>query len=168
MPLIPTVDSWVSQTLACTPLINPYMAITCTSHPKTLLHTRILPIWEVRPRDLRTLTLYLPYKEKSEVHGILISPTPLYKHQASSYLRYAKILLALVSLSYSSITNLTFRGSLASTKLALSIGSSPSCSLGTQLACIWTINSLTILVDHHLPFQLLLLVCSLMHMHGYN
>ena len=152
MPLIPTVDSWVSQTLACTPLINPYMAITCTSHPKTLLHTRILPIWEVRPRDLRTLTLYLPYKEKSEVHGILISPTPLYKHQASSYLRYAKILLALVSLSYCRFFHLWFnlRRFFGQHQIGALVGSSPICSLGTRLTRIWTINSLTIFVYHQL------------------
>ena len=100
MPLISMVDRWVPQTLSCTPLINPYMAITCIPHPKTLLRARILPIEEVRPRDLETLTLYSLYKEKFDVYGILISSTPLYKHQASSYLRYAKILLALVSLSY--------------------------------------------------------------------
>ena len=37
---------------------------------------------------------------RSSIHGILISLPPLYKHQASSYLRYAKIHLGLVSLSY--------------------------------------------------------------------
>ena len=112
MLLNSTVEPWVLQYFSHTPLIDPYKEITCTSRPKIPPHAHILPIWEIRSWDLKTLTQYHLYKEKPYAHGILVSPTPLYKQQASSYHRYMKILLALVSLSHgdSLATNLTIEG----------------------------------------------------------
>ena len=152
MLLNSTVEPWVPQYFSHTPLINPYKEITCTSRPKIPSHAHILPIWEIRSWDLKTLTQYHLYKEKPYAHGILVSPTPLYKQQASSYHRYMKILLALVSLSHgdSSATNLTIEGFLASTPPVLSVGSLFSCFAGTQLMCVRTINSLMIFMHHNL------------------
>ena len=72
------------------PLIHPYIERTCTQRPKILLHIHTLLEWEVKPYDLRALTPYLPCKERSYVHGILVNPTLLYKHQASSSPKHVK------------------------------------------------------------------------------
>ena len=100
------------------------MERTCSPHPKILLFTCILQIWEINPKDLGTLTPYLPHKRWAYVHRILVNSTPLYKHRASSSQRYMKVSSTHTFriIRDSSIIDLTFEGFLAGTPPPLSPG----------------------------------------------
>lgn len=66
---------------------------------------------KLSPNDLRALTLYLLYKGRAYVHGILVSSVPLYKHQDSSSLRHVKIssFYTYRIIGDPSVTNLNFQ-----------------------------------------------------------
>ena len=103
------------------------MKRTCTPHPKIFLHIRLLQTWEVRLEDLGALTPYCPYKERTYIHGILVSSIPLYNHQTASSSRYVEFPNSQTFRVVGNhlVTDLTFRGSLVGTPPVLSIGSSP-------------------------------------------
>ena len=121
-------DSILSSTsFTHPPLKYLYMKRTCTPHPKIFLHIRLLQTWEVRLEDLRALTPYSSYKERTYIHKILVSSIPLYKHQTASSSRYVEFPNSQTFrvVGNHSVTDLTFRGSLVSTPPVLFIGSSP-------------------------------------------
>ena len=103
------------------------MERTCTPNPKIFLHIHLLQTWEVRLEDLGALTPYSPYKERTYIHGILVSSIPLYKHQTASSSRYVEFPNSQTFRVVENhlVTNLTFRGSLVGTPLVLFIISSP-------------------------------------------
>ena len=109
------------------PLKYLYMERTCTPHPKIFLHIHLLQTWEVRLEDLGPLTPYSPYKERTYIHGILVSSIPLYKHQTASSSRYVEFPNSQTFRVVENhlVTDLTFRGSLVSTPPVLFIISSP-------------------------------------------
>ena len=82
---------------------------------------------KLSPKDLRTLTLYLPYKGRAYAHGILISSVPLYKHENFSSPRFVKFpnsyTFRVIRDHFNN--NLTFRGSLAGILLVFFVSSSP-------------------------------------------
>lgn len=132
---------------ACSPLLHPHMERTCASCPKILLHVDFLQIWEIKPRDHETLIMYLSYKGRSYVHRILVNLTPLYTLQASSSSRYVQFLNShtFKVIGDSSVTDLTFGGSLVDTPLMLSISSSHFILQIPPIIARVMINSLTIL-----------------------
>ena len=40
------LSNWVSQNFTYSPLMHPYMEITCITCPKTVLQARVFPVWE--------------------------------------------------------------------------------------------------------------------------
>ena len=136
-----------SMLFACSALLHSHMERTCAPYPKILLHIHILQIWEIKPRDLGTLTMYLPYKGRSYVNRISISLTLLYKNQASSSSRYVQFPNShtFKVIGDFSITYLTFGGSLIDTLPVLSVGSSHFILQIAPIATCVMINSLIIL-----------------------
>ena len=82
------LSNWVLQTFMYSPLMHPYMEITCGSTPKDRTPRLCLPYMVRKAQDLGALTPNLLCKEKPYIQGILANSTPLYKHWASSFLRY--------------------------------------------------------------------------------
>ena len=82
--------------------------------------------------------------------GIQVSSPLLYKQQTLTVLRYVNspYLLHFWVLGDSSITDLTFGGSLADTPPVLSAWFFSFVLQVHPLACVWMINSLTIFVHH--------------------
>ena len=48
------LSNWIPQTFLYYPLMHPYMEITCTTRPKTILHTCVFPIWEEKLKISRS------------------------------------------------------------------------------------------------------------------
>ena len=109
-PILMTRPHRVSMGLAWGPFTHPCMEITCTSQPKALPPNQISYIWKGDP----------------EYKRIQVSSLPLYKPQTLPFLRYVNppYLLHSWVLGKSSITNLTFGGSLVGTHWCPLIGSS--------------------------------------------
>ena len=113
-----------STPFAFSPLKYLHMERTCIPCPKIFLHMCILQIWEVRTEDLKALTRYPPYKGRDNNHKIWVSSMLLYKHPVSSSPRYVEFPNSHTwVIGDHSITNLTFRWSLAGTPLVLYVGS---------------------------------------------
>ena len=105
------------------------------------------PNMGIKPRDLRTLTMYLPYKGRSYVHRISVKLIPLYKHQASSSSRYVQFPKShtFKVIRDSSVTDLIFGEFLTNTPPVIPIRSSHFILQIPPITALVMINSMTIL-----------------------
>ena len=145
------VDPWAPQALVCSPLINPYMKITCTLCSKTLFTRLCLP--NMRRKALGSLSINSISSTQGKIlclwdlgcsFAIIKAPSLLIPKVYRKFLA-----LTLLSSWWSFLHWLNLQRVFGQPPSMLSMSPWFSCSSSIPLVHLWTINSLIIIVHHH-------------------